>query len=433
MQISLVGISHKTAPVAVREHFAFAPDELPLLLERLGASHAGAAVLSTCNRTEIYLADPRGLGDPRPVVALLSEIKGEPAMEGAPFFTLSGKEAARHLFRVAAGVESMVVGESEILGQVRGAFTAATAAGTHTPALSRLFHTAIRVGRKVRTHTSIGRYTVSVSSTAVALAKQTLGDLSGKTVLVIGAGEAGKLTAGNIAGSGIGRMLVTSRSRERTADLAAALGGEAVAFDRRAEAIAQADIVISSTSAQDFVIDRAMIEGAMAQRQPAGAPLLLIDIAVPRDIDPEVRAVTGVHLYDIDELQSVAEQNLHLRRREIAGAEKIVEDDASKFADWLRSLEVVPTVAALRERAEAMRAAEVERTLAKTKMSDADRKRVEAMTSALVKKLLHAPVSALKAPGEGERYVAAARALFGLDGAPDAASASGKDAEAGGE
>jgi glutamyl-tRNA reductase len=415
MQISLVGISHKTAPVAVREHFAFSADELPLLLARLGEAHAGAAVLSTCNRTEIYLAGPRALGDPRPIVALLSEIKGEPAMEGAPFFSLTGKEAARHLFRVAAGVESMVVGESEILGQVRGAFTAATAAGTHTPALSRLFHSAIRVGRKVRTQTKIGRYTVSVSSTAVALAKSTLGDLSGKTVLVVGAGEAGKLTAGNIAGSGIGRMLVTSRSAERTADLAASLGGEPVAFARRAEAIAQADIVITSTSAQEFVIERAMVSGAMKHR--TGRPLLLIDIAVPRDIDPAVRELAGVHLYDIDELQTVAEQNLHLRRKEIGGAEKIVDDDAAKFADWLRSLEVVPTVADLRARAETLRAAEAARTLAKTKMSDADRKRVEAMTSALVKKLLHSPVRALKTPGEGERHVAAARALFELDSA----------------
>lgn len=413
MQISVVGISHKTAPVAVREHFAFAPDELPLLLARLGATHAGAAVLSTCNRTEIYLADPRALGDPRPIIALLSEIKREPPMEGAPFFSLTGKEAARHLFRVAAGIESMVVGESEILGQVRAAFTASTAAGTHTPALSRLFHAAIRAGRKVRTQTKIGRYTVSVSSTAVALAKGTLGDLADKTVLVIGAGEAGKLTAGNIAGSGIGRMLVTSRSRERTADLASSLGGEAVAFDRRGDAVAQADIVITSTSAQNFVIDRAMVEQAMVGR--GGRALLLIDIAVPRDVDPAVRELPGVHLYDIDELQSVAEQNLHLRRKEIAGAEQIVDDDAAKFADWLRSLEVVPTVAALRARAEALRAAEVERTLAKTKMSAADRKRVEAMTSALVKKLLHGPVRALKTPGEGERYVAAARALFDLD------------------
>jgi glutamyl-tRNA reductase len=415
MQISLVGISHKNAPVAVREHFAFAPDDLPPLLERLGESHAGAAVLSTCNRTEVYVADSRGVGDPRAIVATLSEIKGEPPMEGAPFFALSGKDAARHLFRVAAGIESMVVGESEILGQVRGAFTAATAAGTHTPALSRLFHTAIRVGRKARSQTSIGRYTVSVSSTAVSLARQTLGELSDKTVLVVGAGEAGKLTAGNIAGSGIGRMLVTSRSPERTADLAAALGGEAVGFTKRGDAVAQADIVITSTSAQDFVIDRAMIEAAMHARP--SRPLLLIDIAVPRDVDPVVAAVPGVHLYDIDELQSVAEKNLHLRRNEVAAAERIVEDDVTKFDGWLRSLEVVPTVAALRARAERLRAAEVERTLAKMRLSDADRKRVEAMTSALVKKLLHEPVRTLKTPGEGDRYVAAARALFDLDGA----------------
>ena len=413
MQISLIGISHKNAPVAVREHFAFAPADLPPLLARLGESHAGAAVLSTCNRTEIYVADARGVGDPRAIVALLSEIKGEAPMEGAPFFALSGKDAARHLFRVAAGIESMVVGESEILGQVRAAFTAATAAGTHTPALSRLFHTAIRVGRKARSQTSIGRYTVSVSSTAVSLARQTLGELSDKAVLVVGAGEAGKLTAGNIAGSGIGRMLVTSRSPERTADLAAALGGEAVEFAKRGEAMAQADIVITSTSAQDFVIDRGMVGAAMALRP--SRPLLLIDIAVPRDVDPAVAAVPGVHLYDIDELQSVAEKNLHLRRNEVAAAERIVEDDVARFDGWLRSLEVVPTVAALRARAETTRAAEVERTLAKMRLSDGDRKRVEAMTSALVKKLLHEPVRTLKTPGEGDRYVAAARALFNLD------------------
>jgi glutamyl-tRNA reductase len=426
MQISLVGISHKTAPVAVREHFAFGPDELPALLVRLGETHAGAAVLSTCNRTEIYLADARALGDPRAIAATLSAIKGEPPMEGAPFFTLTGKDAARHLFRVAAGIDSMVVGESEILGQVRAAFSAATAAGTHTPALSRLFHTAVRAGRKVRTQTSIGRRTLSVSSTAVALAKQTLGDLAGKTVLVIGAGEAGKLTAGNIAGSGIGRMLVTSRSAERTADLASSLGGDPVAFAERLKALADADIVISSTAAHEFVIDRAMVELAMHDRN--SRPLLLIDIAVPRDIDPAVRELPGVHLYDIDELQSVAEQNLHLRKQEIAAAEKIVEDDTAKFVEWLRTQEVVPTVAALRARAEALRVEEVERTLAKTNMSDADRKRVEAMTSALVKKLLHSPVTTLKTAGEGDRYVAAARALFDLDNQADLDQYSG-DAE----
>lgn len=418
MQISLVGISHKTAPVAVREHYAFTADELPELLKQLGEHYGGAAVLSTCNRTEIYIASARGIADPRPIVALISETKGELPMEGAPFFALPSKEAARHLFRVAAGVESMVVGESEILGQVRGAFTAATVAGTHTPALSRLFHTAIRVGRKVRTQTGIGRHSVSVSSTAVQLARRTPGDVSDKTVLVIGAGEAGQLTAGNLNGVGVGRMLVTSRNPERTADLAQALGGTAIAYEQRAAAIAEADIVISSTAAQDFVIGRAMVQEAMATR--ANRPLLLIDIAVPRDIDPAAGELPGVTLYDIDALQTVVEQNMQLRRAELSAAEAIVEEGVAKFGEWLRSLEVVPTIASLRARADAVRLAELERTLSKTTMSATDRKRVEAMTAAIVKKLLHSPIARLKTPAEGDRYVEAARALFNLDDEPPA-------------
>ncbi len=413
MQISVVGISHKTAPVAVREHFAFAADELPELLSRLGARYAGAAVLSTCNRTEVYVASARGIADPRPVAALLSELKGDLAMEGAPFFALTGRDAARHLFRVAAGIESMVLGESEVLGQVRAAFTASTAAGTHTPALSRLFHTAIRVGRKSRAQTHIGRGTMSVSSTAVALARSTLGDLSEKTALVVSAGEAGKLTARTLAGSGVSHMLVTNRNADRAAELATELGGSTVPFEALAAAVAQSDIVITSTAAPHFLIDRPLVETAMRGR--AGRPLLLIDIAVPRDVDPAVRGVPGVHLHDIDGLQAVAQQNLTMRRGELAQAEAIVEEDVRRYGDWLRSLEVVPTVASLRSQAEAVRLAELERTLAKTKMSAADRKRVEAMTNAIVKKLLHRPISRLKKPGEGERHVASARALFGLD------------------
>jgi glutamyl-tRNA reductase len=417
MQISMVGISHKTAPVAVREHFAFAADELPALLSRLGKRYAGAAVLSTCNRTEIYVAGKRGIGDHRPVAALLSEIKGDLAMEGAPFFVLTGKEAARHLFRVAAGVESMVIGESEILGQVRGAFTASTAAGTHTPALSRLFHTAIRVGRKARAQTNIGRYAVSVSSAAVSLARETLGDLNGRTALVVSAGEAGKLTARTLASSGVSRMLVTSRNPDRAAELAADLGGSTVPFEHLRQALGDADVVIASTAAPGFVIDRAMVDEAMRERR--NRHLLLIDIAVPRDVEPGVRDVPGVHLYDIDDLQAVAQANMHLRRKHVAEAEAIVEDEVTKFGDWLRSLEVVPTVSSLRMRAEAVRLAELERTLAKTKMSAADRKRVEAMTSAIVKKLLHDPIARLKTPGDGERYVEPARALFRLDDVGD--------------
>lgn len=414
MRISLIGISHRDAPVAVRERFAVAPDELPGVLAPLGARYHGVAVLSTCNRTEVYISGAEAVSDPRPIVALLGEAKGEAATEGAPFFVMNDQDAARHLFRVAAGIDSMVIGESEILGQVRSAFTAATAARTHTPALSRLFHSAIRVGRRVRSQTAIGRYAVSTSSTAVALARETLGDLAGKTVLVVGAGEAGKLTAGHLAG-GIGRMLVTSRSYERGEQLAESLQGEALPFGEREAAIAQADIVISSTAAHDCVIDRAMVERVMRGRS---RPLMLIDIGVPRDIEAAVREIPGVHLYDIDELQAVSDRNMHLRRNEVAAAEAIVDEYVARFDDWLQALQVLPTVSALRARAEAIRVAEVGRTLARLHLSDDDRQRVEAMTSALVKKLLHGPITALKTPEEGERYIEAARAMFELDDDP---------------
>ncbi len=417
MQVSLVGISHKTAPVAVREHFALGPGELPASLARLGERYAGAAVLSTCNRTEVYAVSPRGIGDPRSIVALLNEVKGGQPVEGAPFFALSGREATRHLFRVAAGVESMVIGESEILGQVRSAFAAATAAGTHSVALSRLFHSAIRVGRRVRSQTHIGRYAVSVSSTAVALARSTLGEIDGKTVLVVSAGEAGKLTARTLRESGVAAMLVTNRSAERARELAADLGGSAVPFEQLEPSMCRADIVITSTASPEFVFGRPQVEAVMRQRP--NRPLLLIDIAVPRDIDPAVRGVPGAHLYDIDGLQEIAQANVNLRRRELSRVEAIVEEEVSRYSDWLRLLEVVPTVSSLRARAEAVRLAEIERTLPRMKISAADRRRVEAMTSAIVKKLLHAPIARLKTPGEGERYVEPVRALFDLGAQAD--------------
>lgn len=413
MRISLVGLSHKTAPVEVREHFAMAADELPQLLARLGQRYAGAAVLSTCNRTEIYIADPAPVEDPRPIAGLLSELKGEPPIEGAPFTATVGDEAARHLFRVAAGVESMVVGESEVLGQVRGAFTAATQAGTHTQALSRLFHTAIRVGRKVRERTTIGQRPVSVSSIAVDLARREPGDLTSKTVLVIGAGEAGQITAGNLAGAGAARMMVTSRTPERTANVAEALNARPWRFEQREQAIVEADIVISSTAAHDSVVDRAMVGRAMERRPQR--PLLLIDIAVPRDIDPTSREIPGVTLYDIDELQLFAERNIELRRGELAAAESIIEEDVAKFAGWLRQQGAVPTIAALQERADRLRLAELQRTLAKMALSGDDRARIEVMTASLVKKLLADPIAVLKDPALGERHTASARALFGLD------------------
>jgi glutamyl-tRNA reductase len=415
MHITLVGISHRTAPVAVRERFAFGAEELAAALPRFGGP---AALLSTCNRTEVYLAVHHPI-TAASVIALLGELRGGVEAPDGAFYHLSDLDAARHLFRVAAGVESMVLGESEILGQVRSAFSAATSAHTHNAVLSELFHGAIRVGRRARSETEIGRHAVSVSSTAVALARRTLGDLSSKTVLVVSAGEAGKLAARSLAEHGASRLLVTSRTEGRARDLAEQLGGEPVAFARLVPAMAEADIVISSSAAPDFLIGRNEVGEAVARRN--GRPLLLIDIAVPRDVDPAVRDFPQVHLYDIDDLQTLVEHGRNAREREVAKVESIIEEALARFAKWLRARGVVPTVAALRERAEAVRRGELERTLRRLQEATPEqRASVEAMARALVKKLLHDPIGRLKGE-DGERYVAAARELFGLDS--DAAAA----------
>lgn len=410
MHITLVGISHETAPVEVREHFAFAPEELPAALPRFGGP---AVLLSTCNRTEVYLAAHHAI-TAGSVIGLLRELRdGADAPEDA-FYHHTGVEAARHLLRVAAGIESMVLGESEILGQVRSAFGAATAAGTHNAILSQLFHTAIRVGGRARSETDIGRHAVSVSSTAVALARRTLGDLSRRTVLVVSAGEAGKLAARSLAESGASRLLVTSRTASRAKELAADLGGQWVAFSRLGATMAEADIVISSSAAPDFLIGQREVAQATAQRD--GRPLLLIDIAVPRDVDPAVRDRPNVHLYDIDDLQALVEQNRGARRQEVAKVDAIVDAGVARFSAWLRTRGVVPTVAALRERANAVREAELARTLKRLGgLAPKERSAIEAMANAMVKRLLHDPIDRLKGD-DGERYAAVVRELFSLDG-----------------
>ena len=409
MHITVVGISHKTAPVAVRERYAFAPEESLAALPRFGGA---AVLLSTCNRTEVYLTahHPITAGS---VIALLRELKGDGEAPDDAFYHFTDLDAARHLFRVAASIESMVLGESEILGQVRSAFTGATTAGTHNAVLSRLFHAAVRAGRRARSETNIGRHAVSVSSTAVALARRILGDLSCRTVLVVSAGEAGKLAARGLAASGASRLLVTSRTAGRAQELAADLGGEAIPFERLGQALAEADIVISSSAAPDYLIGRDHVAQATAQRD--GRPLLLIDIAVPRDVNPAVRELPLVHLYDIDDLQALVEENKNARRSEVAKAEHIVEEELQRFSQWLGSRGVVPTVAALRARADALREEEMARTVKRLgDLTPQQQAGVEAMTNALVKKLFHDPIARLKGE-DGERYAPVVRELFDLD------------------
>jgi glutamyl-tRNA reductase len=415
MVVALLGINHKTAPIEVRERFAFASAELPVALATFKQEYGNGAIISTCNRTELYVVGKRGQPGRSDLLRFLGRLRGENAEERRDrFYFATHTRAVNHLFRVAAGLESMVLGEAEILGQVRNAYAASASAGASGPILDRLFHAAIHVGRRARSETAIGHYSVSVSATAVRLARQTLGDLKGSTVLVISAGEAGKLTARNLKETGVARLLVTSRTLERAAELATDLGGQALPFDQLGRALGESDIVITSTGAPAFLIGQPIIENALRDRN--GRPLLLIDIAVPRDVDPSVRQFENVHLYDIDDLQAVADNNMREREKEVSKVEALVEEEVSRFVEWYRSLDVIPTIAALREHAERVRRVELDKTLSRLPdLSPEEQARVEAMTCAIVKKILHQPIARLKSEGgNGEQYVAALRDLFAL-------------------
>jgi glutamyl-tRNA reductase len=411
----LATINQKTAPVAVRERFAFGADELPRALAELRQELGHGVILSTCNRTEVYLDARRERDISNRTLDFLTEAKGltDGVFDGH-FHFYDESEAVQHLFRVTAGIESQVLGEAEILGQVRSAFVAATDARSTNAYLARLFHSAIRVGRRARNETAIGRHGLSVSAAAVALARKTLGDLSTRCVLVISAGEAGKLTAHALQDCGVARMLVVSRRMERAKELAAELSGEAMSIDRLPEALACSDMVITSSGSPSFIIGQPMLSDVMARRD--GSPLLLIDIAVPRDVDPAVRALDRVHLYDIDDLQSVADANRRARQKESMAVEAIVQEEAARFLDWSRSLAVVPTISALRCESEKMRQAELAKTLAHLPdLTDEEKQHIESLSQAIVKKILHRPISRLKSKDGGQAYVEAARELFGID------------------
>ncbi|MCI0842265.1 MAG: glutamyl-tRNA reductase, partial [Chloroflexi bacterium] len=350
--VTCVGLNHVTSPIEERETLAFTGDELRELLPQIAADLGGAVLLSTCNRTELYATVPEGEGGD--LIRLLNDAKGA-SVSDKHFYVLQHAAAAKHLLRVASGIDSMVLGESQILGQVREAMSIATDAATLNGTLSYLFHSAIHAGKRARSETDIGRHAVSVGSAAVALAKKSLGDLTGKTVLVISAGSMGKLAARALAQQTQSHILVANRTQERAAALAEQLGPgtEAVDFDHLREALAVSDIVISGTSAEGFVIGPDDVKPVMESR--SGRGLLFIDIAVPRDVDPSVRDISGVHLCDIDDIEAVTNEGRSGRRAEVENVEAIVSEEVAAFEEWWRSLDVVPVISALRERAEAIR------------------------------------------------------------------------------
>ena len=394
MKLSLVGISHHVAPVELRERVVLPFAQATSLGRELG----DAVCLSTCNRTEIYLAD----GSEARAVASLEELAGE-TLEPV-VYKLHDEAAAVHLFRVAAGLDSLVPGEGEILGQVRAAFDAASTG----PLLDRVFRQALQLGKRVRTETAIGENPASVPAAAAALAQQVFGDLHGRRVLLVGAGRIGELAAVNLSSRGATIAYVANRSPDAGRELAERFGATAVGLDQIASKLGEVDVVLSSTSAADVVV---AAKDVPAQRH---SPLFFIDIAVPRDVDPAVHSLDGCYLYDIDDLEAVVAETLVDRRAEASRAEELVVEEAERFREWQASLDVVPVIASLRAHAEQIRGAE----LAKLgQLSDQERRTVEAVTGQILNKLLHLPTVRMKeaaAADEGESYADAVRHLFGL-------------------
>lgn len=409
--IAAAGVNHRTAPVEERELLAFGPQELPAALSRLRQELGAAVLLSTCNRTELYTTLPVE-NDPDRLPSLLMELKGV-HLDRSRFYVLRHEEAVRHLYRVAAGLDSMIVGEAQIQGQVREAFSAATEANCVNGILSRLFHTALTVGKRARSETGIGRWARSVGSAAVSLAWQALGGLGGRTILVISAGSMGKLTARALRQAGASRVLVANRTYERAVAVASSLGGEAIPFARLPEGLLESDIVISATGAEGFVLGPEEVALAMTGR--AGRPLLIIDLAVPRDIHPAVGEIPGVHLYDIDDLRTVC-LNGEGRRQELQRAEAIVEEELGRFREWWRSLDVAPLIAAIHQWAEEIRRCELEKTLRRLPgLTPEERRRLDALTAAIVNKILHQPISRLKDGADIALYRETLADLFGLE------------------
>jgi glutamyl-tRNA reductase len=417
MLVMVLGLSYKTAPLALMERVVFSPEALPDALATLHEQGAHGVILSTCNRVEIYALVGHQESGRRALLRYLADYHGLTVGELDPYVYVAWQEeAVSHLFRVACGLDSMLLGETQILGQVRGAYQAAQRHGQPDPLLARLFRQAVEVGRRAHRETRIYQSASSVSAAAVGMARQSLGDLEARTALVVGAGETSRLTARTLQASGMGELLVMNRTVEHAEALARAVGGEALPLQALQPALARADVVISSTGAPDYVVGAPIVRSAMAERPRR--PLYCIDVAVPRDVDPAVGDVPNVYLYNLDHLAAVREDYADCRAGDVRQVERIVDEETTRFFHWWDAREVVPTIAALRAQAESIREAELAKALARLgPLAERERETLEALTSAIVNKLLHQPTVQLKQRAgdhDGRRYAPALRALFQL-------------------
>jgi glutamyl-tRNA reductase len=420
MHLLLVGISHRTAPVDLRERVDFHARGVADALGALAArgSTREAVVVSTCNRAELYVACDEPAATRGDLVAFVGDFHGVDRTQIAPHvYEVHDLDVARHLFRVAAGLDSLVVGEPQILGQVKEAHTVASEAHTAGPVLNRLFHSSFAAGKRVRTETGLGSGAVSVSYAAVALARKIFGDVAGRSVAVIGAGEMGKLTAQHMKSQGVQRVTIVSRTMAHAARTAEAIGGASAApWDELDAVLGASDIVVTATGAASPILTKAHIESVMRPRR--NRPLFIIDIAVPRDVEAAAGEIEQVFLYNIDDLQATVRENLARRASEVVRAEAIVAEEVEKFGAWFKSRGAIPTVVALRQRFEDIRRAELERLDFKLSALPPDaRARVDEITHLIVEKLLLTPTEQLKSLSDAETvgaYAEALTRLFGL-------------------
>lgn len=422
MHILALGLNHTTAPVEVREKLAFPEPVLPQALKELTSRYGlhEAAILSTCNRAEIYAAS-EGESD-EGLWRFLAEVHGvDPEALRPHFYQHRDGEVAGHLFRVACGIDSLVIGESQIMSQVRTALEAAQQNGAARLLINELFQRSLHVGKRARSETEIGHGRLSISTAAVELAGQVFDRLEGRQALLLGAGEMAELTAQYLVESGISKLLVVNRTHERAQDLARRFQGEALPFEQMATALGAVDIVISSTSAPGFVILPAAIQQVMRQRR--GRPLFLIDIAVPRDIDPAVKELDNVFLFDIDDLEQVVRANRQEREREILKVQGLIEEELKGFLHWFNAQGTGPLIKSLHQHAEELRRAELERWGAKlAHLSEQDRQLVEGLLRGYANKMLHQPLVQIREfanAEDGYLRLDTVRRLFGLAGPPE--------------
>jgi glutamyl-tRNA reductase len=418
-EVLAIGVSHKTAPVAVRERLALTPGKVADFLRDLRgvAGVQEAVAISTCNRTEVYVVASDPVEAETAVLGMLARKAGiRPTELAASIYALRNCDAARHLYRVTSGLESMIVGEAEVQGQVKRAYEDALAAQTTGALTNHLFRAALATGKRVRSETKIGERRLSVSSVAAALASEQLHGLERREVLILGAGETSELAARALSEHGVEAIFVANRRHERAVSLAQRYGGQAIGFDALPEELERADALVCATSSPHAILGAEELAAVMDARD--GRPLLIIDLAVPRDVAPDVRDVPGVALYDVDDLQAVVQRNRSVRQAESRRAEGIVEEEIQHFAAWLGALEVLPTLASLRERGRAIAEQLVRENAGRWESaSERDLERVAALAQAVVNRILHEPTLRMKqmADERVHQRMQVVRELFGLE------------------